>query len=157
MSATITPELESYRANCIAAAGEVLSEPVIDAAPFNRRGLYTNKLLGHFGFLPYLLGRAHAKAQAGGLPEQFILAVTPTKLTALSYKAHGRKRDRYEAGGELASWDRDAVRVSWQDGPPFQIDVTIEGAAGGEPVLCRGGRTPWTENLLEQLSRPPAA
>ena len=149
-------QLDHHRENAIAAVSDAVSEPVLDAAPFNRRGLYTNKLLGRFGFVPYLLGRAHAKAQAGGLPDHFMLAVTPTKVRVLEYKAHGRMRDRYEVGEELAAWDRDAIRVSWENGPPYQTDVTIEGPAEGETVLCRCGRTSWSETFLELVANPSA-
>ena len=156
-AATDESQLKHYRENAIAAVSDAMSEPVIDAAPFNRRGLYTNKLLGKFGFVPYLLGRAHAKAQAGGLPDQFMLAVTPTKVHVFEYKARGRMRDRYEVGAELASWDRAAIRVSWENGPPYQTDVTIDGPAEGERVLCRCGRTPWSESFLALMADPAAA
>jgi hypothetical protein len=129
-----------------------MPEPVVDAAPFNRRGLYTNKALGKLGFVPYLLGKAHAKAQAGGLPEQFLLVATPAHLLAFEYKARGRMRDRYEVGEELASWDPGAVRVSWENGPPYQIDVTIEAPGAEEKVLCRTGRQEWSENFLRLLA-----
>jgi hypothetical protein len=155
MASPAETELEHYRANCVAAVSDVLAEPVIDAAPFNRRGLYTNKLLGKFGFVPYLIGRAHAKSQAGGLPEQFVLAVSPTKVRAFTYKAHGRRRDRYEVGEELAAWDRGAVSVSWENGPPYQTDVTIT-PKDGEQILCRCGRTSWSESFLRLMAEPGA-
>jgi hypothetical protein len=148
--------LDEHREKCLAAVNEVMSEPVIDAAPFNRRGMYTNKALGKLGFVPYLLGKAQAKTQAGGLPEQFLLAVTPTHLLALEYKARGRMRDNYEVGQELASWDRSAVRVSWENGPPYQIDVTIEAPGEEEKVLCRTGRQAWSENFLRIAADPTA-
>lgn len=153
MASTAVNELEHYRANCVAAVSEAMSEPVLDAALFNRRGLYTNKLLGKFGFVPYLIGRAHAKSQAGGLPESFVLALSPTKVRAFSYKAHGRRRDRYEVGDELAAWDRGALKVSWADGPPYQTDVTIA-PRDGEEILCRCGRTSWSESFLRNMAEP---
>jgi len=151
-AATTSSELDRHRASLIAAVGAVVPEPVLDAAPLNRRGLYTNKALGRFGFLPYLLGKAQAGAQAGGLPEQFALAVTATRVYVLRYRTHGRRRDRYEAGEQLAVWDRDGLRVTWQNGPPYQIDVTIE-TGDGEPILCRCGRTPWSEGILRLLAQ----
>jgi hypothetical protein len=86
---------------------------VIGAFPFSRRGLYTQKLLGHLGFVPWLIARAFSKKQAGGLPENFMLAITPTKVCGFEYKARGRMRDQYEIGREVAVWARDALMVSW--------------------------------------------
>jgi len=150
-------QLEEHHANCLAAVKGVTAEEVIDVAPFNRRGLYTNKALGKFGALPYLLGKAQAKAQAGGLPENFLLVATPTHLVAFDYKARGRSRDKYEVGQELASWARDAVKVSWEDGPPYQIDVTIETPGEEENVLCRTGKQAWSEVFLRLVSEPAMA
>jgi hypothetical protein len=144
--------------NCVEAVTAVVTdEPVISAAPFFRRGLYTNKALGRLGALPYLLGRAQSKAQAGGLPQNFMVAITPTKVRAFHYKAHGRRRNRYEIGEEVAAWDRATIRVSWQKGGPYQTDVTIEPPEGGERIECRVGRAPYSEEFLRIMSDPGAS
>lgn len=155
MNAPTTSQDDALR-NCVEAVSAVVSEPVIAAVPFSRRGLFTNKALGRLGFLPYLLGRAQAKAQAGGLPENFMLAITTGKVRAFRYKAHGRRRDRYEIGDEVAVWDRSAIRVSWEKGGPYMTDVTIESPAEGERVECRVGRAPFSEEFLRILSDPTA-
>jgi hypothetical protein len=154
-ASTLTAE-EEYVRVYLAAAQAAVNEPVIAAALFNRRGLYTQKLMGRAGAIPWLLARAFAKAQAGGLPQNFMLAITPTKVRALKYTAHGRKRDKVEVGEEVAVWDRSAIQVSWQNGPPYQTDVTIESAGEGEKVLCRCGRGTSTERFLQILSDPAA-
>jgi hypothetical protein len=128
-----------------------VSEPVLGALALNRRGLYTQKILGRAGFLPYLVARAWAKKQAGGLPQNFIVAITDTKLQAFKYKARGRMRDRYEIGEEVAAWDRGSTEVTWEPGPPYQIDVTIL-PAGGEKVLCRCGRADSSEHALRMMA-----
>jgi hypothetical protein len=154
---TSTLELENHYAERYAeAVSAVLSEPVIRATPFGRRGLYTQKLLGRAGFLPFLLARMYAKKQAGGLPQRFMLAVTPTNVRAFEYTARGRKRDQIEIGDEVAVWRRDAIAVTWQDGPPYQVDVTIEAAGEGEKVLCRTGKGQTTEAFLQLMSDPTA-
>jgi hypothetical protein len=147
---------QDYRQKMIDAVAETIDEPVITAAAFNRRGLYTNKALGRFGAITYLLGRANAKRQAGGLPENFILAITPEKVRAFQYRARGRMRDQYEVGAEVAVWDRTALRVSWKNGPPYQVDVTIEAPDEEEKVLCRTGKGETTESFLQTLADPAA-
>jgi hypothetical protein len=157
MTASSTASQEAlYREKCVAAVSEVVSEPVINAALFSRRGLYTKKLLGRFGLIPYLLGAVHAKAQASGLPERFMLAITPTHVRAFKYKAHGRMRDRYEVGEQVAVWDRSTIKVTWQRGGPYETDVTIEAPEEAERVLCRCGRGASTETFLQLMSEPLA-
>jgi len=124
--------------------------------PSTAAGSSTQKLLGRTGFLPWLLARAHAKKQAGGLPENFMAAITPTKIRAFQYKARGRMWDRYEIGEEVAAWDRNAITVSWQPGPPYQIDVTIESAAEEEKVLCRCGKAESSDKALRMMADPSA-
>ena len=147
---------EKYVARRTEALQAVVSEPVIGALELSRRGLYTQKVAGRFGFLPWLLGRAVAKKQAGGLPQSFIAAITADKVRAFQYKARGRMRDRYEIGEEVAAWDRSALRVTWQPGPPYQIDVTIESPDEDEKVLCRCGRAESSERALQLLADPSA-
>ncbi len=140
----------------IEALQPVVSEPVIGVLALSRRGLYTEKFLGRLGFLVWLLARANAKRQAGGLPQNFIVAITPTKLRAFQYKARGRMRDQYEIGDEVAVWDRNAVNVTWQNGPPYEVDVTIESPAENERVLCRCGRGESTDRALRMMANPEA-
>jgi hypothetical protein len=144
--------LQPYRE----AVAEAISEPVIGACPFSRRGLMTNKLLGHLGALPYLLGRSQAKAQAGGLPQQFVVAVTPTKVRAFQCKLRAGGRGKPKLGDEVKAWDRDAIRITSQPGGPYQTDVTIEAAGDGERVECRVGRTDLSEAFLRLLADPHA-
>lgn len=147
-----------YAAKRVGALQEVVvDEPVMGALTLSRRGLYTQKLLGRFGFLPWLLARMFAKKQAGGLPQSFIVAITPTKIRAFAYKAHGRTRDRFEIGDELAVWERSDVAVSWEPGPPFQIDVTIESPSEDERVLCRCGQGSSSEEALRMMAGPAVA
>ena len=83
-------------------------------------------------------------------------AITPTKIRAFQYKARGRMWDRYEIGEEVAAWDRNAITVSWQPGPPYQIDVTIESAAEEEKVLCRCGKAESSDKALRMMADPSA-
>lgn len=50
------------------------------------------------------------RKQAGGLPEQTMLIVTPTKVHAWRWKPSGRKLKL--VGDEAAAWDRDGIRVT---------------------------------------------
>jgi hypothetical protein len=83
-----------------------------------------------------------------------MVAITPTKVRAFQYKAHGRRRDRYEVGEEVAAWDRATIRVSWQKGGSYQTDVTIESPEDGERIECRVGRAPYSEEFLRIMADP---
>lgn len=147
---------EEYVAKRIEALQAVVSEPVLGVLACHRRGHYTQKLAGRAGFLTWLLARAYAKKQAGGLPQHFMAAITPTKVRAFQYKAHGRMRDRYEIGEEVAVWDRDGLSVSWQAGPPYAFDVEIQSPAEEEKVLCRCGKGESSERALRMMADPSA-
>jgi hypothetical protein len=154
MSPALATSEAEYVQKRIEALQAVVDEPVLGVLAMSRRGHYTQMLLGklRLGFVPYLLAKIYAKKQAGGLPENFMVAITPTKLRAFQYKARGRMRDRYEIGDEVAHWDRDAVVVTWQPGPPYQIDVTLESPGEGERVLCRCGRAASSEQALQLMA-----
>jgi hypothetical protein len=154
MIAMTTASEEEYVTKRIQALQEVVTEPVIGALALNRRGHYTEKFLGRFGFLVWLAARANAKRQAGGLPQAFMAAITPTDVRAFKYKAHGRMRDRFEIGEEVAVWARDSLHVSWQPGPPYQIDVIIESPTETEKVLCRCGKGASSEQALRMMADP---
>jgi hypothetical protein len=149
---TTTYTEHDYQRRMVEAVSQVVSEPVVSAAAFNRRGLYTQKALGHFGFVTWLIARAYAKKQAGGLPQSFMLAITPEHVRAFEYKARGRHRDQYEIGDEVAVWQRSAIEVTWKNGPPYQTDVAITAANDGEQVRCRCGRGETTEQFLRILA-----
>jgi hypothetical protein len=153
MSALAAREVDYVRKR-IEALQAVVAEPVMGALAVSRRGLYTQKLMGRAGFLPWLLARAFAKRQAGGLPQQFMVAITPDKVRAFRYRARGRRRDRVEVGEEVAAWDRGALMVTWTPGPPYQLDVTIE--TGGEKMLLRCGRGQSSEDALSLMAEGAA-
>ena len=146
-----------YSRKRVEALQGVVPEQVIGALSLNRRGHYTEKLLGRAGFLPWLLARAYAKKQAGGMPQNFMVAITPTKVRAFQYKARGRMRDRFEIGDEVAVWERAGLEVSWKPGPPYQVDVTIKSPGEGEQVLCRCGRGDSSEQALRMMADPSVA
>jgi hypothetical protein len=96
--------------------------------------------------------------QFKGLPKQFVLAVTPTRVVAFKGVGVGDENgDEYGViirGDEQGSWPPDQVSI---EGPP---DVNLPGGGtlivGGEriPVFrlnVRGDRE--TDELIEQLSR----
>src|SRR5690348_10264303 len=67
-------QLDPYRE--VAAAR--VDDPVLSACPFAHRGLMSKKAAGHFGMLARFGMKQVYKARAGGLPNNFVLAVTPT-------------------------------------------------------------------------------
>ena len=59
----VSPTAEAeYVQKRLEALQPVVSEPVLGALALNRRGLYTQKILGRAGFLPYLVARAWANS-----------------------------------------------------------------------------------------------
>src|SRR5258705_8631314 len=71
---------------------KIQGEQLVAVAPFRRGGgtaSYAASKAG--GGLPYAIVNLLRKKQAGGLPQQVMLAVTPTKLHAFKWEQRGRK------------------------------------------------------------------
>jgi len=73
---TALAQLEQY--TDLAAAR--LDGPVLAACPMSHRGMMSLKAAGHFGFLTRFATKQAYKHRAGGLPEHFVAAVTPTHV-----------------------------------------------------------------------------
>src|SRR5256885_16132477 len=89
-------------------------EQLVAVAPFRRGGgtaSYAASKAG--GGLPDLIINLFSKKQAGGLPQQVMLAVTPTKLHAFKWKPRGRDLGICEGGG---GWGRAPPQVCAREG-----------------------------------------
>jgi hypothetical protein len=133
------------------ATPRVGGEDLVAVAAFRRAGAagsYAASKLG--GGLPYLATKLVSKKRAGGLPENVMLAVTPTKLYAFKRKQKGR---RMVAADEVAVWDRDGLHVS-TDTAMGMTKLTIESAAEEEKVTLVGASVkddPVSLELIEVL------
>src|SRR5436190_13628648 len=102
---------EEYRQKFREAVQPFLSEEVLAVGPFRPTGAGTKMGISKLQVGALAYGAAHmmGKKKAGGLPGQFLLAVTGSKLHAFSYKA---KRSGVEVKEEIASWDRAGIQAS---------------------------------------------
>jgi hypothetical protein len=108
-----------------ARVSEHLDEPVEAVSAFSRRG------------------------EAADIPEQFILAVTPTRLRILDHPLDLTGSGHRPIGPEVASFERDAVRVSARPGGPLTLDVTI--LSGRRRVDCRCAASRVADSVLDRL------
>lgn len=99
-----------------------------------------------------LMGMA-GKKKAGGLPQNFILAVTETKVHAFKYRPKGWK---LKLGDEVAVWDRSAVQATAQR-TSMTTRVTLESPSEGERIVFDTGRQGIGDELLSALGCPVPA
>ena len=91
------------------------------------------------------------KKKAGGLPGQFLLVVTPTKLHAFKYKA---KRNGIEAEGRGCGLGPLGLKVATE---PMKMTtrVTLEWPGDDGKLVCDQdgmGDNPWADDVVEALS-----
>jgi hypothetical protein len=149
----ISPEVaEKYRGKFRDAIQPHLGEDVLAVGTFRRTGAGTkygiSKLQG--GALAYGAASLFGKKRAGGLPESFLLAVTPSRLHAFKYKL---KRNGVDAKEEVAAWDRSGLVVSTE---PMKTTtcVTLEWPGDGDKVVCDQdgmGDNPWADDVVRVL------
>lgn len=100
-------DTEAWKGKYREAAQERLPDERVEAAwLFYRTGGYAGIALGPFSPLAAILARTIGTRRAGGLPNQFLLALTPTKAHAFKCRPH---RSKAKVGDELAVWDRGAL------------------------------------------------
>jgi hypothetical protein len=101
------------------------------------------------GALAY--GAAHklGKSKAGGLPGQFVLAVTPDKLYAFKYKSG---RNGITIKEEAAVWDRAGLQAGTER-LQTTTRLTLEWP-DGEKIVCDQeglGDNPWADDVIREL------
>lgn len=147
----ISPEVaEEYAEKYKQAAEPHVSEEVLAVGPFRRTGAATKMGISKLqvGALAYGAATMAGKKKAGGLPSQFLLVVTPSKLVALDYKPRGRG---FKVKGEAASWDRSGLKAS-TDRRQTTTRLTLE--AGGDKIVCDAeglGDNPWADAVISEL------
>ena len=149
----ISPEVaEEYRGKFRQAVAPHLDEEVLAVGTFRTTGSGTKFAISKArgGALAYGAAHLMGKRKAGGLPETFLLAVTPSAVHAFKYKM---KRNGVEAKEEVAAWDRQGLNVSTE---PMKTTtrVTME-TADGDTVVCDQdgmGDNPWADDVVRALS-----
>ena len=148
----ISPEVaEEYRGKFREAVQPMLDEEVLAVGTFRTTGSGTKYAISkaQAGALAYGAAHLMGKAKAGGLPGQFLLAVTPKGLHAFKYKM---KRKGPEAKEEVAVWDRSGLRAGTER-MQTTTRVTLEWP-DGEQIVCDQdgmGDNPWADDVVREL------
>ena len=152
----ISPEVaQEYRAKFNEAVRPFLSEEVLAVGTFRTTGSGTKFGISKLQAGALVYGAAHltGKARGAGLPGQFLLAVTPTKVHAFKYKM---KRSGVEAKEEVASWDRAGLKVATER---LATTTRVRLEWPDEKVVCDQdgmGDNPWADDVVGALQGAPA-
>ena len=91
------------------------------------------------------------RGRAGGLPNTFVLAVTPTKVRVLESR---NTRTGVEVVGEHTAWDRSGLKVVNVERGHYKTNVTLR-LADGQELVCAAGTHEYTDNFIALLGSPP--
>jgi hypothetical protein len=111
--------------------------------------------IGQLGLLFYLAVQGLYKKRAGGLPQNFLLVVTPDKVHALKFRPSGFN---IKVQGEVGIFNRGDVRVrrGGEAGPSSGVvlDVTEDGTTESIKIAAdQLKRNPWSSEVLDLLER----
>jgi hypothetical protein len=126
---------------------EKLDEPVLAWSLFYRTGGWGSLAATHVSPLAATAINLVGKKRAGGLPQHFLLVVTPSKIRAFAFK---QKRSDLRVRDEVAVWDRESIRASFRE-TAMTMRLTIEAPADGESVVCDTGKAAITDRFLHAL------
>lgn len=149
----ISPEVaEEWRGKFRESVGPHLNEDVLAVGTFRTTGAGTKYGISKLQLGAFAYGAAHLKGKqkAGGLPGQFLLAVTPTKVHAFKYK---QKRNGIEVKEEVAEWDRAGLVVGTER-LKTTTRVTLEWPSE-EKIVCDQdgmGDNPWADDVVRELT-----
>ena len=153
----ISPEVaEEFRTKFREAVMPHVDEEILAVGTFRTTGSGTKFAVSKLqaGAAVYGAVSKLGRARAGGLPNTFLLVVTPTKVRAFKYKLKGRGVD---AKQEVASWDRTGLTVKTD---PMQTTtrVTLEWPESGDKLVCDKdgmGDNPWADDVVRVLETGP--
>ncbi len=149
----ISPEVEEeYRVKFRESVEPHVDEEVLAVGTFRTTGAGTKYGISklQIGALAYGAAHMRGKQKAGGLPGQFLLAVTPSGLHAFKYK---QKRSGIEVKEEVAAWDRDGLEVGTER-MKMTTRVTLQWPGDGEAIVCDQdgmGDNPWADDVVREL------
>ena len=148
----ISPEVaEEWRGKYRASVEPHVGGEVLAVGAFRPIGAGTKMAISKFQLGALAYGAAHklGKSKAGGLPGQFVLAVTPEKLYAFKYKSG---RSGITIKEEAASWDRTGLQVGTER---LQSTTRLTlGFPDGQKVVCDQeglGDNPWADDVIREL------
>ena len=125
----------------------LVDEPVLAGAVFYRTGGWQAVAMGPFSGLVAVISRGVGKRRAGGLPSEFLLAVTPTRVHAFKCSlAYGD----VEARDELAVWDRAGLTVTAEE-TSVNTKVVLESGGSGERVVCSTGKDDLSQSVVHAM------
>jgi hypothetical protein len=148
----ISPEVaEEWRGKYKATVEPHVEGEVLAVGAFRPTGAGTKMAISKFQLGALAYGAAHkmGKSKAGGLPGQFVLAVTPDKLYAFRYKTG---RNGVTIKDEAGSWDRAGLTVD-TDRRETTTRLTLEWP-DGEKIVCDQeglGDNPWADDVIREL------
>src|SRR3954469_4152752 len=148
----ITPQVaEEWRGKYKASVEPHVDGEVLAVGAFRPAGAGTKMAISKLQVGALAYGAAHklGKSKAGGLPGQFMLAVTPEKLYAFKYKPG---RSGIKVKEESASWDRAGIKATADDRQtPARLPLQ---SADGEKIVCDQeglGDSPWADDVIAEL------
>jgi hypothetical protein len=127
-------------------------EQVLAAWIFYRSASFTKVGLAQVSGLGALAAGAIGKKKAAGLPQTFVLALTPTSVRAFKAKSRGFG---VKVGDELMSWDRRSLTVTAEPAT-VNTTVTLQPGDGSEPVVCSTGKDEGSQAMIRAMQEPVA-
>ena len=150
-------DLDAAAAEWVGRVQPSCPEQVLGACPFSpprnevagRAAALGGRLGG--GLLGGLLARKAETAlngrAAGGLPQNFVLAVTASHVRAYEMRF---TRGGAEAGQEVAAWDRSGLQVANVDRGGLKTNVTLS-LPDGKEIICSAGTHEYTDRFIALL------
>lgn len=133
-----------------------LDEPVLAGGLFYRARRSGRLALGPFSGLAALISGVVERRRGAGLPRQFLVAVTPTRVHAFGCST---AQGDVKAREELAVWERSGLTVTAQE-TGDGTRVVIESKAAGERVVLATGNDALSQSVVYAMQEPvgtPAA
>ena len=122
----------------------LVDEPVLAGGVFYRHRGWA--AIGPFSGLAAVVSRTIGKRRAGGLPQQFLLAVTPTRVHAFGCSLD---YEDVQARGELAVWERSGLTVTAEE-TSVNTRVVLE-RGSGERVVCSTGKDELSQAVVHAM------
>jgi hypothetical protein len=139
---------DKWAAKYDAAAADFLGgEPVVAACQFTRTGGFAAVGLAQVSGLAEMAMSMKNKKKAAGLPQRFMLAVTPQRLYALVMP---RSSAKVKITKELGRWELADITASTQ-GVMGGTKLIIDAPAEGEHVEVQGPSGLLTERVAQAL------
>jgi hypothetical protein len=118
-----------------------------------RTGSYGSMALSKATPLGGLIMNMVGKKKAGGLPQNFIVAVTDAKVQAFKYRPRGWS---LKLGDEVAEWDRDTIVASAEETQKTKR-VTLVSPGEDEKIVFDMPKGAISDDLIRALGAAVAA